>query len=184
MTHTVRSKWRFLSDRSNLRGLTLVAMVGTLMVGPSGLPVSGQGHSKPVIQLVATGGTIANTRGGRIPIQQTIADIRKNFPETVRLLERVEFEVTDLLRIGSQDFMSHDFLSIARTVNEVIDKPRRKGCHCDPGPLHFGGHGLLFAPAGQEQQTGRYSQLSTSSWHGGKRWGQESCRRRLGGALA
>ena len=127
MTHTVRSKWRFISDRSNLRGLTVVAMVGTLMVGPSGLPVSGQGQSKPVIQLVATGGTIANTRGGRIPIQQTIADIRNNFPETVRLLDRVEFEVTDLLRIGSQDFMSHDFLSIARTVNNVIDKPGVKG---------------------------------------------------------
>ena len=76
MTHTVRSKWRFISDRSNLRGLTVVAMVGTLIMGTSGLPVSGQGQSKPVIQLVATGGTITNTRGGRIPIQQTIADIR------------------------------------------------------------------------------------------------------------
>ena len=53
MTHTVRSKWRFISDRSSLRGLTLVAMVGTFILGPSGLPVSGQGHSKPVIQLVA-----------------------------------------------------------------------------------------------------------------------------------
>lgn len=127
MTHTVRSKWRFISDRNSLRGLTLVAMVGTLMVGPIGLQVSGQGPSKPVIQLVATGGTIANTRGGRIPIQQTIADIRKNFPETVRLLDRVKFEVTDLLRIGSQDFMSRDFLNIARTVNKVIDKPGVKG---------------------------------------------------------
>jgi len=39
----------------------------------------------------------------------------------------VEFEVTDLLRIGSQDFMAHDFLSIARTVNKVIDKPSVKG---------------------------------------------------------
>ncbi len=127
MTHTVRSKWRFLSDRHSLRGLALVAMVGTFIVGPNGLPVSAQGPSKPVIQLVATGGTIANTRRGRIPIQQTIDDIRKKFPETVILLDRVEFEVTDLLRIGSQDFMSHDFLSIARTVNKVIDKPGVKG---------------------------------------------------------
>ncbi|MEE8161326.1 MAG: hypothetical protein V3T61_06790, partial [Acidobacteriota bacterium] len=110
MTHTVRSKWRFISDRASLRSLTLVAVVVSLIVGPSGFPVSGQGQSKPVIQLVATGGTIANTRRGRIPIQQTIADIRKNFPETVRLLDSVEFEVTDLLRIGSQDFMAHDFL--------------------------------------------------------------------------
>ena len=96
MTHTVRSKWRFISDRSSLRGLALVAMAGTFILGPSGLPVSGQGQSKPVIQRVATGGTIAHTRHGQIPIQQTIAEFRKNFPETVSLLDRVELTATRL----------------------------------------------------------------------------------------
>ncbi len=127
MAPTVRSKWRFISDRSSWHGLTLAAIVGTLILGPGARPSSAQNRSKPVIQLVATGGTIANSRRGRIPIQQTISDIRKNFPETVKLLDSVEFEVTDLLRIGSQDFMSHDFLNIARTVNQVIDKPGVKG---------------------------------------------------------
>jgi L-asparaginase type II len=124
MTQTVRSKWGFILDRSSLLGLTLL---GAFILGPSGLGVSAQAQSKSVIKLVATGGTIANTRGGRISIQQTIADIRQNFPETVSLLDSVEFEVTDLLRIGSQDFMSHDFLNIARTVNKVIDEPGVKG---------------------------------------------------------
>ena len=110
MTHTLRSKWRFISDRSSQCGLTLVAMVGTFILGLSDLPVSGQGQ-KPVIQLVATGGTIANTRHGRIPIQQTIADIRKNFPETVKLLDRVEFEVADLLRSGNDRVRRRDLLS-------------------------------------------------------------------------
>jgi len=50
------------------------------MPGPGGLPVSGQSQSKPVIQWGATGGTVANTRHGQIPIQQTIAEIRKKFP--------------------------------------------------------------------------------------------------------
>ena len=122
-----RKQVGYILDQTYLRRLTLLAAVGSFLLGPGGLPALAQSHTKPVIQLVATGGTIANTRDGRIPIQQTIADIRKNFPETARLLDSVEFEVTDLLRIGSQDFMSHDFLNIARTVNQVIDKPGVKG---------------------------------------------------------
>ncbi len=127
MAPSAGSKWGFILGRNGLRRLTRVAAVGTLLLGPGGLMAFTQGQTKPVIHLVATGGTIANTRGGRIPIQQTIADIRKNFPETARLLDSVEFKVTDLLRIGSQDFMSHDFLNIVRTVNQVIDKPDVKG---------------------------------------------------------
>lgn len=127
MTHTVRSKWGLICNRGSLQGLMLIAIVWSWIVGPGDLPLVAQSPPKPVIQLVATGGTIANTRHGRIPIEQTISDIRKNFPETVRLLDAVEFEVTDLLRIGSQDFMSRDFLNIARTVNKVIDRPGVKG---------------------------------------------------------
>ncbi|MBI2985555.1 MAG: hypothetical protein HYY45_02190 [Deltaproteobacteria bacterium] len=52
---------------------------------------------KSLIKIVATGGTIANTREGRIPIQQVITDIRKSFPETVELLDSVHFEVLDLV---------------------------------------------------------------------------------------
>ncbi len=80
MPHTVRSKWRLISDRSSLHGLIVRARVGSFMPGPGGLPVSGQSQSKPVIQWVATGGTVAKTRHGQIPIQQTIAEIRKKFP--------------------------------------------------------------------------------------------------------
>lgn len=103
MTPTVGSKWGFILDRNSLLRLTRVAAVGALLLGPGGLTAFAQSQTKPVIQLVATGGTIANTRGGRIPIQQTIADIRKNFPETARLLDSVKFEVMELLRIGCQD---------------------------------------------------------------------------------
>jgi len=91
------------------------------------LPVSGQDQVKPVIHIVATGGTIANTRAGRISIEQTIADIRKDFPETRTLLDSVEFAITDLIRIGSHDFSSREFLNIARTVNQVIKDPGVKG---------------------------------------------------------
>ena len=76
---------------------------------------------------MATGGTIANTLDGRIPIQQTISDIRKNFPETVELLDSVRIEVTDLIRTGSSRFTSKEFLNVARTVNKTIQDPEVRG---------------------------------------------------------
>lgn len=82
---------------------------------------------KPRIKLIATGGTIANTGAGRVPIQQVIEDIRKNFPETVELLDSVSFEVVDLIRVGSEIFTSKEFLEIAQTVNKVAQEPDVKG---------------------------------------------------------
>jgi len=110
-----------------MQHLTLTTLMLALLSGLTSLPASGQDHTKPVIKIVATGGTIANTLAGRVSIQQIIADIRKNFPETRTLLDSVEFEVTDLARMSSQDFSSREFLKIARTVNEVIDNPGVKG---------------------------------------------------------
>ena len=117
---------------------TRVPVPGVLRLVPAALllalystwfsfPVLGQNHAKPVIKIIATGGTIANTLAGPVSIQQILADIRKNFPETQQMLDRIEFEVSDLIRMGSQDFSSREFLNIARTVNEVIDDPGVKG---------------------------------------------------------
>ena len=106
-----------------LRCLVWAVMAGSVWVELFWLPAFGQEQTKPVIKLIATGGTIANTGSGRIPFQQIIADIAKNFPETLELLDSVKFEVIDLLRISSQDFSSQDFLNIVRTVNKVIDEP-------------------------------------------------------------
>ncbi|MCH8819701.1 MAG: asparaginase [Acidobacteria bacterium] len=107
--------------------LVLTTLLLVLCSGFFSFPAFGQGHAKPVIKIVAAGGTITNTPAGRTSIQQMIDDIRKNFPETRELLESVEFEVTDLARMDSQDFSSREFLMIARTVNEVIDNPGVKG---------------------------------------------------------
>ena len=82
---------------------------------------------KSLIKIVATGGTIANTREGRIPIQQVITDIRKSFPETVELLDSVHFEVLDLIRVGSERFTSKDFLDVARAVNHAAQEPEVVG---------------------------------------------------------
>ncbi|MCZ6491216.1 MAG: asparaginase [Acidobacteria bacterium] len=104
-----------------------VAMAVLLVVGITSWAAFAQRQEKPLIKIVATGGTIANTLDGRVPIQQVIADIRKNFPETHELLDSVQFEIIDLLRVGSHEFTSDDFLKIARTVNRVVRESNVKG---------------------------------------------------------
>lgn len=101
--------------------------IAGMLLGLAVAPALGQEQTKPVIKIVATGGTIANTLDGRIPIQQVIADIRKNFPETHKLLDSVHFEVIDLIRVGSGQLTGENFLEIARTVNRVIQEPSVKG---------------------------------------------------------
>jgi L-asparaginase len=64
---------------------------------------------------------------GRLPIEEVIGDIRKNFPETHALLDSVTFEVIDLIRVGSGSLSGENFLEIARTANQVIQEPAVKG---------------------------------------------------------
>jgi L-asparaginase len=84
-------------------------------------------QTKPLIQIVATGGTIANTVAGRISIQQVIEDIRRNFKDTAGILDRAQFEVADLCRVGSELFTSKEFLAIARAVNRLAQEPKTAG---------------------------------------------------------
>ena len=104
-----------------------ICLVTSLCAGLYFPVVFGQEDSKPLIKIVATGGTIANTLDGRIPIQQTIADIYKNFPETRELLDSVRIEIDDIIRLGSSRFTSKEFLNIARTVSEAVKIPDIKG---------------------------------------------------------
>ncbi len=107
--------------------LGLVALATTLWSAFASSVVFGQEQSKPLIKIVATGGTISNTLDGRIPIQQTISDIRKNFPETLEFLDSVRIEVVDIIRLGSSRFTSKEFLGIARAVNKAIQESEVKG---------------------------------------------------------
>ncbi|MGH9786430.1 MAG: asparaginase domain-containing protein, partial [Terriglobia bacterium] len=86
-----------------------------------------QEAAKPVIKIVATGGTIANQLDGRVPFEKVIGDIRKNFPETHQLLDSVRFDIVDILRVGSSSLSGENFLEIARTVNRVIEEAGVRG---------------------------------------------------------
>ena len=104
--------------------VVLAIFAVTTLVGVS---LFGQEQPTPLIKIVATGGTIANTVEGRIPIQQTIADIREMFPEGRQILDNVRIDVIDIARMGSSRFTSKEFLDIARNVNEAIKESNVQG---------------------------------------------------------
>ena len=66
MARTTVHQCRPVFHQSALRCLAWAVMVGSLWVGLYCLPALGQEQRKPVIKVVATGGTIANYR---IPFQ-------------------------------------------------------------------------------------------------------------------
>ena len=106
---------------------SVAGMAAILLLGLGPASALGQGQTKPVVKIVATGCTIANKLEGRVPFDQVLADIRKNFAETHPLLDSVKLEVVDILRVGSGSLSGANFLEIARTVNKVIQEPGVKG---------------------------------------------------------
>ena len=113
-----------MSGKSADTGPRLLRGIGSLaLIALWAWAASAQEAAKPVIKIVATGGTIANQLDGRVPFEKVIADIRKNFPETHKLLDSVKFDVVDILRVGSSSLSGENFLEIVQTVNRAIQEP-------------------------------------------------------------
>lgn len=86
------------------------------------------GQDQPLIKVVATGGTIAHLGGdNRLPFEEVIADIHRNFPETRQLLDSVQIEVDNTLLGGSGGMGGVEVLKIARSVQEAAADPAVKG---------------------------------------------------------
>ncbi|MBI4444438.1 MAG: asparaginase [Acidobacteria bacterium] len=85
-------------------------------------------QEKPLIKVVATGGTIAHIADdSRLGFEQVMADIRQRFPETRPMLDKVKIEVDNTLSVGSGSLTSNDVLQIARNVKKAADDPSVKG---------------------------------------------------------
>ena len=67
----------------------------------------------PLVKVIATGGTIANTPEGRVSGEALVAAI----PE---LAQHARLEVIDLMRVGSSKLGPEHWLKLAKTVNEVL----------------------------------------------------------------
>lgn len=80
----------------------------------------------PRVTVVATGGTIANTPGGRVSIGQVMEDISKWYPAgDPSALAHIE--VVSVLCEGAETFTPAEWVTISRAVNEHLADPAVDG---------------------------------------------------------
>jgi L-asparaginase type II len=74
----------------------------------------------PLVKVVATGGTIANTPSGRLHAGEVA--------EAIPALKKVaRLEVEELFRVGSSAITLENWLRLARRINEILSEPEVKG---------------------------------------------------------
>ena len=75
----------------------------------------------PLIKVVATGGTIANTPSGRLHAGE-VAEAIPQLKQVARL------EVEEVMRVGSSAITVEQWLTLARRINEILARePEIKG---------------------------------------------------------
>src|SRR6185436_11229036 len=99
-----------LLDRSSpeVSMRTIIALASALLMG------SVQAQERlPLVKVVATGGTIANTPSGRLNAAE-VADAIPQLKKVARL------EVEEVIRVGSSSITLDNWLALARRINEIF----------------------------------------------------------------
>jgi L-asparaginase len=95
--------------RQALAGATSLAFAA---VAPS-VAVVAPAPQRPLVKIVATGGTIANTPNGRLAVDTVLAQIPQ-------IAEHARIEVVDLIRVGSSSITVQNWLDISAAVNRIL----------------------------------------------------------------
>jgi L-asparaginase len=96
-----------------MKGLAIVAVLFATVAAAQ--------DKLPLVKVVATGGTIANTPSGRLHAGE-VADAIPALKKVARL------EVEEVIRVGSSSITVENWLTLARRINEILAKePEVKG---------------------------------------------------------
>jgi L-asparaginase len=76
-------------------------------------PASSQ--SKPLVKIIATGGTIVNTPAGRLPVDGFIEQIP-------RIKDVAEIEIRDYISVGSASITIQNWIDIANIITEELNQ--------------------------------------------------------------
>lgn len=68
---------------------------------------------KPFVKIIATGGTIANSPGGRMAVDTVLRQIP-------RIAEVAEMDVRDYIRIGSSEITAQNWVDLANVITEEL----------------------------------------------------------------
>lgn len=91
---------------------TTVCLLSLLMVLAPFVPAQGQ-VDKPLVKIVATGGTIANSADGRMSVETVMAQIPQ-------LTTVANIEIHDYVRIGSSEISIQNWIDIAKVIMEQL----------------------------------------------------------------
>jgi len=80
-----------------------------------GVGAAGAQDKLPLVKVVATGGTIANTPSGRLHAGE-VADAIPALKKVARL------EVEEVIRVGSSSITVENWLTLARRINEILSR--------------------------------------------------------------
>ena len=96
-------------------GFGFVLLLGLgLIIAPVSVDAQEGGGDLPLIKIVATGGTIANSPDGRMAVETVLAQIPQ-------IAEHARIEVTDYARIGSSSISVQNWVDIANLINEIFE---------------------------------------------------------------
>ena len=74
-----------------------------------------QSSSKPLVKIIATGGTIANSPEGRMSVETVMQQV----PEVKDI---AEIEVYDYIRVGSSEISVQNWIDIARAISRELEQ--------------------------------------------------------------
>jgi len=96
------------------------AAVAAVLLAAAAATASGQDRL-PLVKVVATGGTIANTPSGRL----NAAEVAEAIPALKKV---ARLEVEEVIRVGSSSIRLENWLTLARRVNDILARePDVKG---------------------------------------------------------
>ena len=98
------------SPRRVALSLTLAALTAVL---PNLASIAGAQTGRPVVKIVATGGTIANTPDGRISVEQIITEL----PEVESI---ADLRVEDVTRLGSSELTFQELIDTAKAIERTF----------------------------------------------------------------
>ena len=101
-------------DSSSPRRVALSLALAALAVSlPNLAPIAGAQTGRPVVKIVATGGTIANTPDGRISVEQIITEL----PEVNSI---ADLRVEDVTRLGSSQLTFQELIDTAKAIERTF----------------------------------------------------------------
>jgi L-asparaginase len=104
-----------MSMRSYVERLLTMLLLAWALFAPSGSAwAQATLAERPLVKIIATGGTIANSPEGRMAVDTVLDQIPQ-------ISEYAEIEVAEYARIGSSSISVQNWIDLAHLINEIFD---------------------------------------------------------------